>query len=116
MSYGRLELCHLRPWGSATYTHNLSHKNGKLGPRRKKSIFKRYLERLKSYVFISENTDGSILEIESHNVTFLENIFSSKGKLQKDFQLFKIDDPNSGSHHDKSLENVHDLSESSAKN
>ena len=26
-------LTHFRPWGSAAYVHNLSHKHGKLGPR-----------------------------------------------------------------------------------
>ena len=44
----------LRPWGSAAYIHNSSHKYGKLGSRGKKCIFIRYSEHSKGYVFIGE--------------------------------------------------------------
>ncbi|KAF7814540.1 zf-CCHC domain-containing protein/rve domain-containing protein/RVT_2 domain-containing protein/gag_pre-integrs domain-containing protein/UBN2_2 domain-containing protein [Senna tora] len=46
------DLSILRPWGSAAYIHDNSHKYGKLGPRGKKCIFIRYSEQSKGYVFI----------------------------------------------------------------
>ena len=44
----------LKPWGCAAYVHNSSHKYGKLGPRGKTSIFIRYSDVSKGYVFISQ--------------------------------------------------------------
>ena len=59
------DLHFLKPWGCAAYTHMRSHKYGKLGPRGKKSIFIRYSEQSKSYVFIGEHESGGMTEFES---------------------------------------------------
>ena len=72
----------LRPWGSAAYVHT-SHKDGKLWPRGKKCIFIRYSEHSKGYVFIGENDDGSITEIESWDIDFLEEDFPNRGEVGK---------------------------------
>jgi len=40
-------LDHLRPWGSADYVHNPTHKHRKLGPRATKMVFIRYPAQLK---------------------------------------------------------------------
>ena len=83
------DLSFLRPWGCAAYTHETSHKYGKLGPRGKKSIFIRYSEHSKGYVFIGEQESGSITEFESRDVTFLENDFPKKGEIGEDYSLFE---------------------------
>ena len=43
------DLHFLKPWGCAAYFHVRSNKQGKLGPRGKKSIFIRYSEQSKGY-------------------------------------------------------------------
>ena len=60
----KLDLGYLRPWGSAAYIHDASHKFGKLGPRGKKCIFIRYSEHSKGYACVGEHPDGSVTEIE----------------------------------------------------
>ena len=40
----------MRPWGCATYVHNISHEYEKLGPRGKECIFIRYSKYSKGYV------------------------------------------------------------------
>ena len=60
----KLDLSFLKPWGCAAYVHNSSHKHEKLGPRGKKSIFIRYSEQSKGYVFIGEQEGGNITEFE----------------------------------------------------
>ena len=57
------------------YVHNISHEYGKVGPRGKKCIFIRYLEYSKGYVFLGEEINGSVTEIESRCVVFLEDDF-----------------------------------------
>lgn len=71
-----LDLSHLRSWGSAAYVHNISHKYRKLGPGGKKSIFIRYPNHLKEYVFIEETSNGNVIEIMSSDAKFLEKDFS----------------------------------------
>ncbi|KAL1209598.1 Retrovirus-related Pol polyprotein from transposon TNT 1-94 [Cardamine amara subsp. amara] len=80
-------LTHLRPWGSAAFVRDISHPHGKLDPRGKKCIFIRYSEHSKGYVLIVEQTDGSVTEIESRDVTFLENDFPKRGEIDKEFHL-----------------------------
>lgn len=92
------ELNHLRPSGSVIYIHDPSHKHEKLGLHGKKHTFISYPEYSKRYIFVGENTDGSIFELESCAIHFIENDFLNKGKLQKDFYLLKMDDHDSGSH------------------
>ena len=60
----KLDLSFLKPWGCAAYVNNSSHKHEKLGPRGKKSIFIRYSEQSKGYVFIGEQEGGNITEFE----------------------------------------------------
>ena len=57
-------LSFLKPWGCAAYAYEFFHKYGKLGLRGKKSIFIRYSEHLKEYVFIGEQESESITEFE----------------------------------------------------
>ena len=83
------DLTVLRPWGSAAYIHNSSHKYGKLGSRGKKCIFIRYSEHSKGYVFIGENEDGSVTEIESRDAVFIEKDFPSRGNLTDSEPLYE---------------------------
>ena len=86
------ELGHLRPWGSAAYVHDPSSKYGKLGQRGKKCIFIRYSEHSKGYVFIGEHIDGGMTELESRDVTFIENEFPSKSDIDKSVQIEELED------------------------
>ena len=74
------------------YVYGFFHKYWKLGPRGKKWIFIRYPEHSKGYVFIGEHSDRRVTEIESRDVTFLEDDFPSKGEVKKEFQLYEIED------------------------
>lgn len=64
---------------------------GKIGPRGKKSIFG-YSDTSKGYVFIAEQDSGSVTEIESRDVTFVENEFPKKGEIDLDRSLYEIQD------------------------
>ena len=86
------DLSNLRPWGCAAYVHESAHQHGKLGPRGKKSIFIRYSEHSKEYVFIGEQPSGSLTKFESRDATFLENDFLTKGKINQDLSLYEIRD------------------------
>ncbi|CAL5374326.1 unnamed protein product [Camellia sinensis] len=86
------DLGNLRPWGSAAYIHNASHKFGKLGPRGKKCIFIRYSEHSKGYVFVGEHPDGSVTEIESRDVDFLEEDFPSRGEVTREVEFYEMED------------------------
>ncbi len=44
----------MKPWGYVVFTHDLSHRFGKLGLRGRKCIFVRYFEQSKGYVLIGE--------------------------------------------------------------
>ena len=79
-------------WGSIAYIHDTSHKYGKLGPRGKKCIFIQYSENLKGFVFIGEDFNGRITEIESRDVTFLEDQFLVKDDVDKSHHLYEIDE------------------------
>ena len=83
-------LSNLRPWGSTGFVHNLSYKDGKLGPRGKKCIFIRYSEHSKGYVLIGEQSDGSVTEIESRDVDFIEDEFPSRGEVDRSLELHEI--------------------------
>ncbi|KAG8376137.1 hypothetical protein BUALT_Bualt09G0032000 [Buddleja alternifolia] len=65
---------------------------GKLSPSGKKCIFIRYPEYSKGHVFIGEQVDGSVTEIESRDATFLEEDFPRKGEVSKDFQFYELKD------------------------
>ena len=65
----------MRPWGCAAYVHNTSHEYGNLGSRGKKCIFMRYSKYSKGYVFLGEDINGSVIEIETRDVVFLKEDF-----------------------------------------
>ena len=44
-------------------------------------------------MFIGENADGTVTEIESQDVTFLENDFSKVGEIDRDLHLYEMMDP-----------------------
>ena len=90
------DLSNLRPWGSAGFVHNTSHKYEKLGPREKKCTFIRYSEHSKGYVLIGEQLDESVTEVKSHDVNFIENEFPSRGEIDKDLTLYEMIDLNEG--------------------
>jgi hypothetical protein len=77
--------------GCAAYIYNTSHEYGKLGLRGKKCIFIRYSEHSKGFVFIGEKTDGRVTKIESRDVVFLEKIFPKTCEVEKDFQLYEME-------------------------
>ena len=83
------DLGNLHPWGCAAYIHNNTHQYGKLGPKGKKCIFIRYSETSKGFVFIGEKADGSVTELVSRDVVFLEEDFPVRGKVNKDFQFYE---------------------------
>ena len=83
----------MRIWGCATYVHNISHEYGKLGPRGKKCIFIRYSEYSKGYVFLGEDINESVMEIESQDVIFLEEDFPGRGEIDRDLHFYKMEDP-----------------------
>ena len=71
----KLDPSNLQPRRLVDYVHNISHKYRKLGHRGRKCIFIRYSEHSKGYVFIGEHEDGIVTELESRDVTFLEDDF-----------------------------------------
>ena len=77
-------------WTGTGYVHNTSHRYGKLGPRRKKCIFIRYSEHSKGYVLISEQLDGSVTELESRDVVFIESEFPNIGEVEKNLTLYEM--------------------------
>ena len=81
----------LHPWRCAAYVHDTSHQFGKLGPRGKKCIFIRYSHHSKGFVFIGEGSDGRITEIESRDVTFIEDYFPTKGTVDRSSHLLELE-------------------------
>ena len=92
----RPDLNNLRPWGLIGYVHNTSHRYGKLGPRGKKCIFIRYSEHSKGYVLIGEQPDGSVTELESRDVDFIESEFPNIGEVEKNLTLYEMMDQEVG--------------------
>ena len=89
-------LNNLWPWGSTVYVHNTSHRYGKLGPRGKKCIFIRYSKHSKGYVLIGEQSNGSVTELESRDVGFIESEFPNKGEVEKNLTLYEMKDQEGG--------------------
>ena len=111
----KYNLGYLHQWGCATYIHNNSHQYRKLGPRGKKCIFIKYFEYFKGFVFIGENAHGKMTKIESHNVVFLEKDFPTTCEVNKDFQLYEMEnlDYNATSHSVEDLEETFNPSKNS---
>lgn len=76
--------------GFCAYIEDRYGEFGKLSPKGKKSIFTRYSECSKRYVFIDELEDGSITEIVSRDVKFLENDFTKKGEICEVEPLYEM--------------------------
>lgn len=77
---------------SAVYVHNPLYTHEKMGTKGKIYIFIRYFEYSKEYVLIGEYDDGTIVELESWDVIFLENKFSSIANVNKDIFLDEMND------------------------
>ena len=45
-------------------------------------------------VFIGEHEDGTVTELESRDVTFLEDDFPRTGEIDRDLHLYEMIDPN----------------------
>jgi len=89
--YGRKPtLEHLRPWGSAGYVHNPTHKHGKLGPRDTKMVFIGYPEHSNGYAMYGEDPNGGMTKVDSRNVEFLEDEFPSNGEINQDTTLYEL--------------------------
>ena len=89
-------LNNLRQWGSTGYVHNTSHKYGKLKPRGKKCIFIRYSKHSKGYVLIGEQPNGSMTELESRDVDFIESEFLNIGEVENNLTLYEMMDQEGG--------------------
>jgi len=53
-------------------------------------VFIRYPTHSKGYVIYEKHPNGSITEIDSRNVDFLENVFLSIGEIRKDLELYEL--------------------------
>jgi len=53
----------------------------------------RYPTHSKGYVMYKEHSNGGMIEIESHNVNFLEHEFPSIGEIIKDLKLYELTRP-----------------------
>ena len=82
----------MHPWGCAAYVHNVSHEYGKFGPKGKKCIFIRYSNSSKGYIFLGEDINGSVIEIESRDVVFLEKDFLGRGEMDRDTHFYEMED------------------------
>jgi len=80
----------LRGWGSDGYVHNPTHKHEKCGHKAIKMVFIRYPTHSKGYMTYREKRNGSMTEIKSYNVGFLENEFPSIGKIKKHLELYEL--------------------------
>ena len=83
----------MRPWGCEAYVHNVSHEYGKLGPKGKKCIFIRYLESSKGYIFLGEDINGSVTEIVSRDIVFLEKDSLGRDEIDRDTHFYEMEDP-----------------------
>ena len=70
------------------FVHNPSHKYRKLSPKERKCIFIRYNEHSKGYVFIGKYEDGTVIELESQDVTFLKDDYPCTGEIDRDLLFF----------------------------
>lgn len=86
------DLSYFRPWGCSAYIHDTSSKFGKLGPRGKQCVFVRYPEVSKGYVLVGEQENGQVTEMESRDVTFIEDQFPKLGDIGQDFSLYEAVD------------------------
>lgn len=55
-------------------------------------MFIRYLEYSKGFVFLGEQVDRSMTEIESWDVIFFENDFLNGGKIDRNTTLYEMEE------------------------
>ena len=51
------------------------------------------LESSKVYIFLGEDINGSVTEIESQDVVFLEEDFPGRGEIDRDTHFYEMEDP-----------------------
>ena len=79
-------------YGINGYVHTTSHRHGKLGPRAHKCIFIRHSNELKDYVILGEYPDGSVTEIKSQDVNFLEGKFPRRGEVDRNLGFYEMNE------------------------
>ena len=77
----RPDLSYMHLWGTTGFVHSNSHGYEKLGPKANKYIFNRYSDESKGYVTLGVQPDGTVIEIGSQDVVFLEREFSRKENI-----------------------------------
>ena len=60
--------------------------------RYSESYFIRYSESSKGYIFLGEDINGSVIEIESRDVIFLKEDISGRGEIDKDPHVHEMED------------------------
>ena len=70
--------------------HNPSYNHGKLSPRVTKMAFIRSPMHSNGYEMYSEHPSGDITEIDSRNVDFPKDKFSSISEIKKYLELYKL--------------------------
>ena len=48
---------------------------------------------LKGYIFLGEDINGSVTEIKSRDVVFLEKDFLGRGEIDRDTHFYEMEDP-----------------------
>ena len=66
-------------------------------------------------MFVGEEADERVTEIESRDVVFLKEDYPTRGEINKDFQFYEMEDPNYGapSYSIEGLEETLNLSKNS---
>ena len=66
-------------------------------------------------MFVGEEADGRVTEIESRDVVFLEEDYPTRGEIEKHFQFYEMEDPDNGApnHSVEGLEETFNLPENS---
>jgi transposase InsO family protein len=89
---GRIpSLADLRPWGSLAYVLLPTQHRSKLDSKTIECVFIRYPMHSKGYVLVYEDR-GGWTEIESRDVTFVEDRYPSRKKQKVSTELFEIPD------------------------
>jgi len=78
------------PMGLAGDMHNPTHKHGKCGPTVTKLVFIRYPAYSKGHVVYREYHNGGMIEIDSHNINFLEDDFLAIREIKKYAKLYEL--------------------------
>ena len=67
-------------------------------------------------MFLGEHTDGTVTEIESRDISFLESNFPKRGEIDRDFTFYEMDEPSGSTEpSDGTQEAIMDLDLSGSK-